>query len=352
MKTIAIGAAALAAFALAGCCKECKDEVAVTVNGKALMKSAIDADVEKMLEAQKDRIPADQMENARRMFSEQVAQTFVMKTLLLDQAAAVGMDKVDEAEIAKRKAEFAKANAGRPGAPKSFDEFAEKYPLGKERAEQELRDGAVIQNLLEKEVVSKVKKVDYEAKIRKIHKELSAVPADKLAEKFAEAAKANSDCPSKDKGGDLGEFTHGQMVPEFDKVAFALEPGKLSEPFKTQFGWHIVITTKKIPAVEAKGDTPASPEKVQASHILVDTRSGAKADQDAIRKYFDALREKAQITAPLFPSLLPPVEKAAAAVKEEAKAAAGKAKEAATAVAKEAKAAAQSVKDAVKPAAK
>ena len=296
MKTIAIGAAALAAFALAGCCKECKDEVAVTVNGKTLMKSAIDADVEKMIAVQKDRIPADQIENAKKMFSEQIAQTFVMKTLLLDQAAAAGMGAPDEAEIAKRKEEFAQANAGRPGAPKTFDEFAEKYPFGKERAEQELRDGVVIQNLLEKEVVSKIKvdpakveaelakakkaaedasrkALDAEAKIKKLHKELSAVPADKLAEKFAEAAKANSDCPSKEKGGDLGEFTHGQMVAEFDKVAFALEPGKLSEPFKTQFGWHIVLTTKKTPAVEAKGDTPASPEKVQASHILATARA-------------------------------------------------------------------------------
>ena len=87
--------------------------------------------------------------------------------------------------------------------------------------------------------------------------------------KFAELAKANSACPSSAKGGDLGEFTRGQMVPEFDKVAFTLPIGTVSEPVKTQFGYHLVLVTKKTPAVEAKGDSPAAPEKVQASHILV-----------------------------------------------------------------------------------
>ena len=69
-----------------------------------------------------------------------------------------------------------------------------------------------------------------------------------LSKKFAELAKEKSDCPSKSKGGDLGAFGHGQMVPEFDKAAFAQEIGKLYEPVKTSFGWHLVLVTEKIPA--------------------------------------------------------------------------------------------------------
>ena len=59
------------------------------------------------------------------------------------------------------------------------------------------------------------------------------------------------------------------MVKEFDEVAFKLPVGKVSEPVKTQFGYHLVMTTKKIPEVKAQGDKPAEPEKVQASHILI-----------------------------------------------------------------------------------
>lgn len=57
---------------------------------------------------------------------------------------------------------------------------------------------------------------------------------------FEDAARKYSICPSKDNGGDLGEFTKGKMVPEFEEVAFSIEEGKLSEPVKTQFGYHII----------------------------------------------------------------------------------------------------------------
>ncbi len=57
---------------------------------------------------------------------------------------------------------------------------------------------------------------------------------------FEEAASKYSICPSKEVGGDLGEFTKGKMVPEFEDVAFSIEQGKISNPVKTQFGYHII----------------------------------------------------------------------------------------------------------------
>ena len=57
---------------------------------------------------------------------------------------------------------------------------------------------------------------------------------------FAELAKANSDCPSGQQGGDLGMFGRGMMVPEFEKVMETTKENQISEPFKTQFGWHII----------------------------------------------------------------------------------------------------------------
>ncbi|MBO5303610.1 MAG: peptidylprolyl isomerase [Lachnospiraceae bacterium] len=62
---------------------------------------------------------------------------------------------------------------------------------------------------------------------------------------FEDAAKEYSTCPSKEKGGDLGFFGKGQMVPEFEKAAFEGEIGKVIGPVKTQFGAHLILVEEK-----------------------------------------------------------------------------------------------------------
>jgi peptidyl-prolyl cis-trans isomerase C len=62
---------------------------------------------------------------------------------------------------------------------------------------------------------------------------------------FAELAKKKSKDPGASDGGDLGFFTKEQMVPEFSTVAFSLEPGKISDPVKSQFGWHVIKVEEK-----------------------------------------------------------------------------------------------------------
>jgi len=73
------------------------------------------------------------------------------------------------------------------------------------------------------------------------HKELAEDIIKQLAKgaKFQTLAKKYSSCPSGKKGGDLGEFKRGQMVPQFDKIAFK---GEILEPHlvKTKFGWHVI----------------------------------------------------------------------------------------------------------------
>lgn len=57
---------------------------------------------------------------------------------------------------------------------------------------------------------------------------------------FEELAQTFSKCPSGKKGGDLGEFGQGRMVPSFDQAAFALGVNEVSAPIKTQFGYHLI----------------------------------------------------------------------------------------------------------------
>ena len=67
----------------------------------------------------------------------------------------------------------------------------------------------------------------------------------KAGKDFAELAKAHSDCPSGQQGGDLGFFTRGRMVKEFEDAAFSMETGQVSEPVGTQFGFHLIKVTDK-----------------------------------------------------------------------------------------------------------
>ncbi|MEH6951629.1 peptidylprolyl isomerase [Nitrobacter sp. NHB1] len=91
----------------------------------------------------------------------------------------------------------------------------------------------------EEEVHARHILVPTEEEAKKIEAEL------KKGADFAELAKKESKDPGASDGGDLGFFTKEQMVPEFSKVAFALEPGKISDPVKTQFGWHIIKVEEK-----------------------------------------------------------------------------------------------------------
>jgi peptidyl-prolyl cis-trans isomerase C len=145
-----------------------------------------------------------------------------------------------------------------------------------DEAMKKVYDEASKQITGEQEVHARHILVETEDEAKAIEEEL------KKGADFAELAKKKSKDPGASDGGDLGFFTKDQMVPEFSAVAFALEPGKISDPVKSQFGWHII-------KVEEKRNRQAPPfDQVKAQ---IETYVTRKAQADYVAK----LREAAKI---------------------------------------------------------
>lgn len=101
--------------------------------------------------------------------------------------------------------------------------------------------------------------VDTEEKAKAIYEEINSGK-----KSFEEAASEYSSCPSRERGGNLGDFTRGQMVAEFDTAVFSMSEGEItSEPVKTQFGYHLIKLNKK---------TEAMPQEFSA--VSEDIRAG------------------------------------------------------------------------------
>jgi peptidyl-prolyl cis-trans isomerase C len=183
-----------------------------------------------------------------------------------------------------------------------------------------LRKRYVVNNILEKQIVSGVTVSDEEIaqfyernkanfkspeSVRASHILVESKPTDTPEEKqkarekaegllkqlkegkdFAELAKAESACPSKAQGGDLNFFGRGQMVPEFEKAAFDLQPGQLSDIVETQFGFHIIKQTEKKP----EGTVPLEEVKERISQYLKEEKS-----QKAVMDYVNGLKKDAVI---------------------------------------------------------
>ncbi len=106
-------------------------------------------------------------------------------------------------------------------------------------------------------------------------------------EKFADLAKQYSEDPgSKERGGDLGFVARGSLVAEFEKVAFALEPGKISAPVKSQFGYHLILVHEHKPARQATFEQAQTQIR---ERLLADRREAA------FQKWLSAERKQATI---------------------------------------------------------
>ena len=104
---------------------------------------------------------------------------------------------------------------------------------------------------------------------------------------FAELAKENSIGPSASNGGDLGFFSRGQMVKEFEDAAFALQPGEISGVVKTQFGFHVIKVEERKEAHQSTFEE----SKEQINNLLKNQK-----ENEAITQLISRLNENADIT--------------------------------------------------------
>ncbi len=126
--------------------------------------------------------------------------------------------------------------------------------------------------------------VKTKAEAEKVQKLLAADNSDANWNKVAK--QYSIDPGSKDKGGSLGSFPKGRMVPEFEKVAFSIKPGTVSAPVKSQFGWHVIEVTKK---------TPGSSKTFEEAKPMIDQSLKSQLQAKAWETWLADAEKKADI---------------------------------------------------------
>ncbi|MBT6094384.1 MAG: peptidylprolyl isomerase [Rhodospirillaceae bacterium] len=238
------------------------DPVVATVNGQNILKSQIEA-AHKLLPKQYQQVPFEQIFPA-----------------LVDSVIDTNLAAADaRARKLHEEAEF------RDQMRRIEDQILQRTVLQKEMTRNitpealKKRYDAMVAGLGEKE------EVHARHILMKTEKEAKAVIADlEKGGDFAELAKKKSTGPSGPNGGDLGYFGKGQMVPEFETAAFAMEKGTYSKaPVKTQFGFHVIKVENR-----RKAEAP--------TFASVAEQLGNEISQERGAAYVENLRKKSKIT--------------------------------------------------------
>ncbi len=207
-------------------------DVLVTVNGKQIMKSDADALVRAMAPgATYDQLPDKQ--------KEMVKNTLIEKSLFAEVAKKDGIDQTPE--FKRNMEKIGNELMVNMWMKKQLDNVLVSDSEAKDFYEKNKEKFVQPATVHARHILVKTEK---EAK--EIIKQLKNLKGEALKKKFIELAKAKSTGPSAPKGGDLGSFKKGTMVPEFSKAVWALNPGDITaQPVKTQFGYHVIYLEEK-----------------------------------------------------------------------------------------------------------
>ncbi|CAI6149453.1 MAG: Putative peptidyl-prolyl cis-trans isomerase Cbf2 [uncultured Sulfurimonas sp.] len=211
----------------------------VTVNGKAITQQAVDTELMNATQGRFNQVPAEKQAE----FRQQVLQQLIGKELIYGDAKKTGVLKTKEYKVEYKKLEerMKKELAIQVWQKKVVDdikisETTLKDYYNKNKEEFNEKEAVHARHILVKE----------EADAKVIINELKPLRGQKLQAKFEELAKSRSTGPSGSKGGDLGFFAQGQMVPAFNDKVFTMNVGTITmTPVKTQFGYHIIYLQEK-----------------------------------------------------------------------------------------------------------
>jgi len=308
--------------------EEPADSVAVTLNGvditEAELQEIIKPQLEKMAQQGKQLTPAFAQTLEKRLRQQALDRIIIGR--LLDEKANEANIVVTEEEVINQINVLLAAQK----PPLSLEEFKKKtVESGQsfDKVKEQVRKGLAYQKIVEAQWAGKINITEEDAKkyydenptkfevkeqVRASHilikpdtTDSEADPNQAKAEAkakiqglleqikggadFAELAKANSDCPSAARGGDLDFFTRGKMVPPFDKAAFELEVGKVSDIVETRFGYHIIKVT------DHKDASTTSFEQARNSLIVQLTQ---RKQAEIANKYIESLKAAADIVYP------------------------------------------------------
>ena len=252
----------------------------VTVNGKAITQQEVDTELMNATQGRFNQVPAAK----QAQFRQQVLQQLIGKELIYGNAKQTGIltSKEYKTEYKKLEKRMKKELAIQVWQKKQLDSI--------KISDKTLKDYYLLNKLEFKEkekVHARHILVKTEDEAKKIISELKSLSGEKLKAKFIELAKNKSTGPSGPKGGDLGYFSKGQMVPEFNAKVFSMQKGQVTlSPVKTQYGFHVIYLEDK------KKETL---RKFNDVKTLIEQRLKVEKFKEVMKDKMDTLQKKATI---------------------------------------------------------